>query len=248
MFSYYQITFSLCRYYTNIILKRYLHYHLLILTIIEPFLIQLFLHRSSTCNKYCEILFPAWFSILPRDFYFAAAFSFCRGFFIWRSFFILPWFLFCREFFVLLWLFCFTVAFLFWRGFVIFSWLFLFCRGFFILPWLFCLAVVFALPWFFVLPWLFGFAVTLVGHRKIDIISNSKITFYDKHTISIVIVVTFIMEINYWLSIFHWHNDLESVQQQVTQFLLMFHLIQITIRHCHHRLLWKLLSLDMFCL
>ena len=79
------------------------------------------------------------------------AFSFRCGFFV------LPQqFLFCRGFFVLLQLFCFAVAVLICRGFLSFAVAFLVCRD------------------FFILSWLFGFAVTLMGHRKMQVIVDQK--------------------------------------------------------------------------
>ena len=108
-------------------------------------------------------------------FNFAAAFLFCRGFFVFpwlfyfvvavfyfyffcRSYFIFAVTLFCHDFFILPWLFCFTMTFLFCRGSFIFVLTFLFCRDFF-LPWLFSFGVVFLFcRGYFILPWIFHFS------------------------------------------------------------------------------------------
>ena len=127
-----------------------------------------FLHLLTQLSSLSYVCF-----ICRGIFNFAAAFLFCRGFFV------LPWmfflFFFAVAFLFLPWLFCFAVTFLFCHGFFILPWLlyfpvaFLFCRDFFILPWLFCFAVafLFLVLTFFVLPWLFCFAVTPMGrHRR----------------------------------------------------------------------------------
>ena len=115
-----------------------------------------FLHLLTQLSSLSYVCF-----ICRGIFNFAAAFLFCRGFFVlpWmfflfffcRGFFIFAvTFLFCRDFFILPWLFYFAVTSLFSRGFFVLSWLFyfavavLFCCGFFIFGLdFFCFAVAF---------------------------------------------------------------------------------------------------------